>query len=76
MGSSRAGTATATTEPKRSQPDGVVSLDEVVDHVLRKVPELTLVDDDAETAQHPTVSPVAIVPYITLPLTELAKPAG
>jgi hypothetical protein len=40
------------------------------------VPELTLVDDDAETAQHPTVSTVAIVPYITLRLTDVAKPAG
>jgi hypothetical protein len=44
--------------------------------ILRKVPELTLVDDDAETAQHPTVSTVAIVPYITLRLTDVAKPAG
>ena len=76
VGSSRAGGQVGAQRKKSGGPDGVVSLDEVVDHVLRKVPELTLVDDDVETAQHPTVSPVAIVPYITLPLTELAKPAG
>jgi WD40 repeat protein len=56
------------------RPDGVVSLDEVVDYVLRKVPEMTLVDDDQSTAQHPTVSPDAIVPYVTLPVSALAEP--
>jgi WD40 repeat protein len=56
------------------RPDGVVSLDEVVDYVLRKVPEMTLVDDDESTAQHPTVSPDSIVPYITLPVAAMAKP--
>jgi hypothetical protein len=70
MGRTAAGDAT-----NAERPDGVVSLDEVVDYVLRKVPEMTLVDDDESTAQHPTVSPDSIVPYITLPVAALAQPA-
>jgi hypothetical protein len=35
---------------------------------------MTLVDDDESTAQHPTVSPDSIVPYITLPVAAMAKP--
>lgn len=47
--------------------DGVVCLDEVVEHVLAKVPELTAA---GHAAQHPTVAPDALVPYVTLPLTK------
>ncbi len=50
-------------------PDGVVSLDEVVDYVLREVPRLTQYGDDPDTAQHPTISPEALVPYVTVPLS-------
>ncbi len=53
----------------RSGPDGIVSLDEVVDYVLREVPKLTQYGDDPATAQHPTISPDALVPYVTVPLS-------
>ncbi|RLS76250.1 MAG: hypothetical protein DWI03_09625 [Planctomycetota bacterium] len=47
--------------------DGTVSLDEVVAHVLATVPKLTAA---GLSAQHPTVAPDALVPYVTLPLTK------
>jgi hypothetical protein len=46
--------------------DGVVSVDEIVEHVLAGVPALTA---SGRSAQHATVSPDALVPYVTLPLT-------
>jgi WD40 repeat protein len=55
----------------RGRPDGVVSLDEIIDYVLRHVPELTRVGNDDDTAQHPTVSPESLVPYVTVPLVSL-----
>jgi len=50
-------------------PDGIVSLDEILDYVLKHVPELTRAGVDEATAQHPTVSPEALVPYVRLPLS-------
>ncbi len=47
--------------------DGVVSLDELVAHVLAGVTALTA---DGRAAQHPTVSPDALVPYVTPPITQ------
>ena len=46
--------------------DGVVCLDELVDYVLATVPVLTA---SGRSAQHPTVAPDTLVPYVTLPLT-------
>jgi uncharacterized caspase-like protein len=46
--------------------DGIVGVDEVVDYVLTKVPALTAA---GAAAQHPTVAPNTLVPYVTLPLT-------
>jgi hypothetical protein len=46
--------------------DGTVSLDELVAHVLAGVPALTA---DGRAAQHPTVSPDTLVPYVTPPIT-------
>lgn len=46
--------------------DGVVTMDEIVEHVLAGVPALTAA---GRTAQHATVSPDALVPYVTMPLT-------
>ncbi|MFM8985227.1 MAG: hypothetical protein ACKONH_04080 [Planctomycetia bacterium] len=46
--------------------DGVVSVDEIVEHVLAGVPALTAA---GRAAQHATVSPDTLVPYVTLPLT-------
>jgi large subunit ribosomal protein L25 len=46
--------------------DGIVSVDEVVEHVIAGVPRLT---GDGRAGQHPTVSPDSLVPYVTLPLT-------
>lgn len=46
--------------------DGVVSMDELVEHVLAGVPALTAA---GRAAQHATVSPDALVPYVTMPLT-------
>jgi WD40 repeat protein len=46
--------------------DGIVSVDEVVEHVLAGVPSLTAA---GRTAQHATVSPDGLVPYVTMPLT-------
>lgn len=45
--------------------DGVVALDEIVGYVVTRVPELTR---ERGGAQHPTVSPAALVPYVGLPL--------
>jgi len=50
-------------------PDGIVSLDEVIDYVLAKVPELTRQGADEATAQHPTISPEGLVPYVKVPLS-------
>ncbi|MFM8953035.1 MAG: hypothetical protein ACKOOF_08260 [Planctomycetaceae bacterium] len=47
--------------------DGTVTLDELVDHVLAKVPGLT---GAGRSTQHPTVAPDALVPYVTMPLTK------
>lgn len=47
--------------------DGLVSVDEVVEHVLDGVPSLT---GSGRRGQHPTVSPDGLVPYVTLPLTK------
>ena len=55
----------------RDRPDGVVSLDEVIDYVVKRVPELTRVGNDEDTAQHPTVSPERLVPYVTVPLVSI-----
>lgn len=54
--------------------DGVVSLDEVIDHVVAAVPRMTRVGDGERggggaSAQHPTVSPAALVPYMSIPLS-------
>ena len=46
--------------------DGEVSIDELVEHVLVGVPVLT---GAGRLEQHATVSPDALVPYVTLPLT-------
>jgi hypothetical protein len=46
--------------------DGIVSVDEVVEHVLVGVPALTAA---GRSAQHATVSPDGLVPYVTMPLT-------
>ena len=51
------------------QPDGIVSLDEIIDYVTQQVPSLTRVGADEHTAQHPTVSPEDLVPFVRLPLT-------
>ena len=54
--------------------DGIVSLDEVIDHVVVAVPRMTRVGDAERggagaSAQHPTVSPAALVPYMSIPLS-------
>ena len=54
-----------------NSPDGVISLDEVIDYVIRRVPELTRTGADEETAQHPTVSPEKLVPYVKVPLARV-----
>lgn len=46
--------------------DGIVTLDEVVDHVLAVVPTLTAT---GHAVQHPTVAPNTLVPYVALPIT-------
>ena len=46
--------------------DGIVSVVELVEHVLDGVPKLT---GAGRSAQHATVSPDSLVPYVTLPLT-------
>jgi WD40 repeat protein len=53
----------------RNRPDGIVSLDEVIDYVVANVPELTRRGGDDSTAQHPTISPEDLVPYVNLPMT-------
>jgi len=62
----RSGTAAATTS------DGFVTLDELADYVSARVPELTAAVGSG--SQHPTVSPVALLPFMTLPIA--ADPAG
>lgn len=47
--------------------DGLVSVDEVVEHVIAGVPAMT---GSGRTGQHPTVSPDGLVPYVTFPLTK------
>jgi uncharacterized caspase-like protein len=55
-----------------SASDGSVTLDEVADYVAARVPELTAaVGSDP---QHPTVSPVALLPFMTLRIA--TEPAG
>lgn len=54
--------------------DGVVWLDEVIDHVVAAVPRMTRSGDGergsgSAFAQHPTVSPAALVPYMSIPLS-------
>jgi WD40 repeat protein len=54
--------------------DGVVSLDEVIDHVVETVPRMTREEDGGRgnagpSRQHPTVSPAALVPYMSIPLS-------
>jgi WD40 repeat protein len=60
--------------------DGVVSLDEVIDHVVAAVPRMTREGDDGRgnagpSRQHPTVSPAALVPYMSIPLS-IAPPGA
>jgi uncharacterized caspase-like protein len=69
-GPAAVGTAAGSLQSPNS-PDGVISLDEVIDYVLRRVPELTRTGADEETAQHPTVSPEKLVPYVKLPLARV-----
>jgi uncharacterized caspase-like protein len=52
--------------------DGFVTLDEVADYVAARVPELTASVGSA--AQHPTVSPVSLLPFMSLPIA--AERAG
>ena len=52
--------------------DGLVTLDEVAEYVAKRVPELTAAAGSAP--QHPTVSPVALIPFMTLPIA--AQPGG
>ncbi len=61
--------------------DGVVSLDEVIDHVVTAVPRMTRAADDDRggdtSAQHPTVSPAVLIPYMSFPLSAAAtRPAA
>lgn len=56
----------ADTRGARGTGDGIVSVDEVVEHVLVGVPTLTAA---GRSAQHATVSPDGLVPYVTMPLT-------
>ena len=51
------------------RPDGIVSLDEIIDYVLLRVPALAR---GQGAAQHPTVSPEMLVPYVRVPLTNAA----
>lgn len=46
--------------------DGIVSMDEVIEHVLVGVPALTAA---GPSTQHATVSPDGLVPFVTMPLT-------
>ena len=55
----------------RARPDGIVSIDEVIDYVIKRVPELTRRGNDEDTAQHPTVSPEEIVPFVNLPMARV-----
>jgi WD40 repeat protein len=76
-GTDDAQASTAATRPAaaaRNRPDGIVSLDEVIDYVVAKVPELTRREGDEATAQHPTISPEGLVPYVNLPMA-LVGPA-
>jgi hypothetical protein len=59
----------------QSAPDGVVTLAEIADYVTTRVPELTMAA--SERAQHPSVSPAALLPFVTLPLAQYrdAQPA-
>jgi WD40 repeat protein len=50
------------------EPDGVVTLAEIADYVIARVPELTT--GVGERPQHPTVSPASLVPFVTLPLAD------
>jgi WD40 repeat protein/uncharacterized caspase-like protein len=59
----------------RSRPDGIVSLDEIIDYVLKGVPDLTRVGGDDDTAQHPTVSPENLIPYVKVPLVSVDRDA-
>ncbi len=47
--------------------DGMVRLDEVIDYVLTQVPLLAA---SQKAAQHPTVAPDTLVPYMTPPITK------
>jgi len=54
-------------------PDGVVTLAEIVEYVVTRVPALTAAAGD--TPQHPTVSPAGLLPFVTLPLAAEARAA-
>ena len=48
--------------------DGVVTLAEIAEYVSARVPELTV--GAGERPQHPTASPAALMPFVTLPLAD------
>ena len=66
--SGRPGPAGNATAPVATSPDGVVTLAEIADYVVTRIPELTVAA--SERPQHPTVSPAALLPFMTLPLAE------
>ena len=69
-GGSRTSTPVAGSERTvGDRPDGIVSLDEVIDYVVKEVPNLTRRNGDDATAQHPTVSPEKILPFVNPPMT-------
>jgi WD40 repeat protein/uncharacterized caspase-like protein len=66
--SGRLRTPSGTAWDPATAPDGVVTLAEIADYVAARVPELTIAA--GERPQHPTVSPAALVPFVTLPLAD------
>lgn len=66
--SGRLRTSSGAAEDPATAPDGVVTLAEIADYVAARVPELTTAA--GERPQHPTVSPAALVPFVTLPLAD------
>jgi WD40 repeat protein len=54
--------------------DGFVTLDEVAEYVAARVPELTA--SVGAPAQHPSVSPAALVPFMTLPIAASTVAGG
>lgn len=71
--STQAGNGPASAGVGRSKPDGIVSIDEVIDYVVKRVPELTRRGNDENTAQHPTVSPEEIVPFVNMPMARVQR---